>query len=179
MIEMKVEMDLINVEEIAHRKVPFVLSQALTELAREANNEVKKHAKDQYMLRRPWMMKGFRVQGARSNFLRAMIFHRDSYMHKHERGAFIREKSGKKNVMPYERGRNIGRASVELSKPGTFIKGRSIIRRRNKTRRYELLFTLADEARYLPSLKMEEIAREVVNRKADEVIDKQWFYMIQ
>ena len=180
MIEMKVEMDLINVEEIAHRKVPFVLSQALTELAREANNEVKKHAKDQYMLRRPWMMKGFRVQGARSNFLRAMIFHRDSYMHKHERGDLIRAKEGKLNAVPQFRGGySPGRASVELRKANTFVQGRGIVRRKNNTRRYELLFKLTDEARYLPTLKMEEIAREIVNRKADEVIDKNWFCMIQ
>ena len=72
-----------------------------------------------------------------------------------------------------------GRASVELRKANTFVQGRGIVRRKNNTRRYELLFKLTDEARYLPTLKMEEIAREIVNRKADEVIDKNWFCMIQ
>ncbi len=179
MIEMKVEMDLSDIEDIAKRQVPFVLSQTLTELARETNDEVKKHAKNEYMIRRPWMMKGFRVQGARTRFLRAMVFHRDSYMHKHERGEYVRAKEGKHNVIPYRRGQRIGRASKELSKPGTFIKGRSVIRRKNRSRKYEILFTLSDEARYHPTLKMEEIAQHVVNQKADEISDKHWLNLIE
>ena len=174
MIEVKVEMEILDVKDIADRKVPFVLSKTLTELAQEANKEVKKHANSAYMIRRPWMMKGFRVQGARSKFLRAMIYHRDSYMHKHERGGYIRAQEGKHNVIPYHRGQKVGRASAELQKPDTFIRGRSVIRRKKRSRKYELLFTLSESAKYASTLKMEEIAREVVKRKADEVIDKHW-----
>lgn len=178
MIEMKVEMDLSDIEDIAKRQVPFVLSQTLTELARETNDEVKKHAKKEYMIRRPWMMKGFRVQGARTKFLRAMVFHRDSYMHKHERGDHLRAKEGKHNVIPFRRGQKVGRASKELSKPGTFIKGRSVIRRKNRSRRYEILFTLSDEAKYVPTLKMEETGKEIVDKKADEISGKHWLALI-
>ena len=179
MIEMKVEMDLSDVEDIATRQVPFVLSQTLTELAREANGEVKKHAAKQYMHRRTWMMKGFRVQGARKNFLRSMLYHRDFYMLKHERGDFVRAKEGKLNAVPQSRGgTRLGRASVELKKANTFIQGHGIIRRKNRSRKYELLFKLTDEARYAPTLKMEEIAREIVERKADEISGKFWLSAI-
>jgi len=178
LIEVKVEMDVSDIEDIAKRQVPFVLSQTLTELAREANTEVKKHAAKQYMHRRTWMMKGFRVQGARKNFLRSMLYHRDFYMLKRERGDYVREKSGKLNAVPQERNRR-RRASVELRRADTFIRGRGIIRRKSKSRKYELLFKLTDEARYAPTLKMEEIAREIVNRKADEVMDRHWTCIIQ
>jgi hypothetical protein len=85
---------------------------------------------------------------------------------------------GKYNVVPYRRGQKLQRASLELKKPGTFIKGRSVIKRKPRSRRYELLFTLSDEAQYAPTLQMEEIAQEVVNQKADSIMDHHWINII-
>ena len=100
-------------------------------------------------------------------------------MHKHERGEFIRAKEGKMNAVPQSRGgARPGRASVELRKANTFIKGHGIVRRKKRSRNYELIFKLTDEARYAPTLKMMEIAQEVVNQKCDSVIDKHWINII-
>ena len=179
-MEIKVEMDITDVEDIAKRQVPFVLARTLTDLGRETNEAVKKHAQEQYMIRRHWMMKGFRTQGARKNFLKSLVFHRDTYMGKHERGDFVRSMNGKLNAVPQTRdsGR-AARASAELKRPNTFIKGRAIIRRKVRSRQYELLFKLTEEARYQPTLQMEEIAQEIVNRKADEVSDRHWLNLIE
>lgn len=177
MIEINVEMDLSDVNKIAKRQIPFILSKTLTDLAKEATKENRKHAGEEYTIRRPWVMNGFRSQGARKDFLKALVFHRDTYMHKHERGDLVRSKAGKFNAIPQVKSR-LRRASVELQKPNTFVQGRGIVRRKRGARTYELLFKLSDEARYLPTLKMQEIAQEVVNRKADELLDKHWANVI-
>jgi hypothetical protein len=179
-MEITVEMDLSDVEDIAKRQVPYVLARTLTDLGRETNEAVKRNARDQYMIRRPWMMKGFRTQGARKNFLQSLVYHRDPYMLKHERGDFVRSKNGKLNAVPQdrERGRNT-RAMLALMKPNTFIKGRAIIKRKARSRRYELLFKLTEESRYAPTLKMEEIAQEIVNQKADSIMDNHWINLIE
>ena len=179
MLDIYVTIDIHEIKDMVEkRQVPYALSRTLTDLGREATKENIKHAKSEYMIRRPWMLKGYQSTAARKNNLKAIIRHRDTYMSKHERGDKLRSLAGKVNAVPQrDRGRNV-RAALALRDPRTFFQDKSIIRRIPRSRQYQLLFKLSDEAQYAPTLMMEKIAQAVVDEKAKETFGRHWLAAI-
>ena len=175
MLEIAVTIDMHEIKDMVERKqVPYALSRTLTDLGRAATEANVKHAKSEYMIRRPWVLKGFQSTSARKNQLKSIVRHRDTYMLKHERGDMVSSLRGKYIAIPQRKKGRYERASVALKDPRTFFKGKSIIRRKFGTRQYELLFKLTEEARYAPTLKMEEIAQAIVDQKADDFFNRHW-----
>ena len=175
MLEIAVTIDMHEIKDMVEKKqVPYALSRTLTDLGRAATEANVKHAKNEYMIRRPWVLKGFQSSSARKNQLKSIVRHRDTYMLKHERGDMVRPSSGKYNAIPQRRKSKFARASLALKDARTFFRGKSIIRRKFGTRQYELLFKLVEEAQYAPTLKMEEIAQSIVDQKANDFFNKHW-----
>ena len=179
MLNIAVTIDMHEIKDMVEkRQVPYALSRTLTDLGRAANRANIEHAKSEYMIRRPWVLKGFQSTSANKNRLETVIRHRDSYMLKHERGDMVRSLRGKFNAVPQRDKRTNARASLALKDPRTFFAGKSIIRRKFGTRQYELLFKLTEEAQYAPTLKMEEIAQAIVDEKADAFFHRHWLEAI-
>ncbi|MFK7822773.1 MAG: hypothetical protein AB8G05_01350 [Oligoflexales bacterium] len=179
MLDIEVTIDINEIKDMVEkRQVPYALSRTLTDLGKEATKANIRHAKDEYTIRRPWVLKGFQYTIARKNLLKTIVKHRDTYMSKHERGDKVRSQRSKFIAVPQEnRGRSV-RASVALRDPRTFFQGKSIIKRKPRSRQYLLLFKLSDDAQYAPTLMMEKIVQAVIDEKADSLFNKHWLAAI-
>lgn len=75
-----------QLDKFAHRSLPEQIAKALTGVAFDARDAVRKTLAPRFTLRRPWVSNGIGATGAKSKRLTAVVFSRDAFMEAQEIG---------------------------------------------------------------------------------------------
>lgn len=171
-------------EDVAKEQTPFATAKTLTQVAKMAQNKVRRAARRRFTLRSKWVETGIRIKPATKKNPIAYVGSRDEFMIRQELGGTKRP-ARKTLAIPNQVRRTktgkIGKANrpAELmKKPGTFIKstkggGAAIFQRiSKKSRKVRRLYNLAQKARVPARFGMEPTIKTVFKRKYPKEFEK-------
>lgn len=75
-----------QLDDFAKRQVPFAMSRALNDTAREIQRDIRFEMPRNFKIRRQWVLKGIQVKPSTKRDLRAMVFSKDKFMGRQEYG---------------------------------------------------------------------------------------------
>jgi hypothetical protein len=164
-----------SLSNLARKHVPFATARALTSVAYDARDEVRRQLPKRFIIRRPWVAKGIGVERATKADLEATIFSRDRFMAMQEEGGV---KTGKQAVPV---GRLAQRARSEviprsqwpgrlMARKSVFYRAGTLFERRGKE--VHALYLLGRQVKVRPRFGMEETVQIVTLREFRRRLDE-------
>jgi hypothetical protein len=156
-----------NLSNLARRQVPFATARALTSVAYDARDEVRRQLPKRFIIRRPWVAKGIGVERATKANLEATVFSRDKFMAQQEEGG---TKTGKQ-VIPVGRLAQKARSEVIprsqwpgrlMARKSVFYRAGTLFERRGKE--IHVLYLLGRQVKVRPKFGMEQTVHMVALR---------------
>lgn len=174
------------------RQLPYTIALALTRTAYDAQKEVRAAMPSEFILRRPHVQRGIRVEAARRNNLVATVYSIDPFMARQEYGGQKIPMDGGKSIAiplaarPDPRGiipeellpANLGKAEYTISRNGNLVTkkgtGGAAFRMVSNGRTYlalrtpaglKMMYLLVPSAHITPRLNLGEITMRVVKQQ--------------
>jgi hypothetical protein len=158
----------VDLSNLTRRQVPFATARALTSVAYDARDEVRRQLPKRFIIRRPWVAKGIGVVRATKADLEATVFSRDRFMALQEEGG---TKMGKQAIPV---GRLAQRAKSEviprsqwpgrlMARKSVFYRAGTLFERRGKE--IHTLYLLGRQVKVRPRFGMEQTVHMVVMRE--------------
>lgn len=169
------------------RQVPFILSKAINDTAKDVQAEVQKNIPQRFTLRRQWIVQGIRVKPSTKANLEAFVYSRDDFMSLQEtggdktpRGRYVAiptsmvRRTPKDVIRKADRPKNLGdKAQIEEYRGNKFLALKKARRGKNGNQ-LRFLYLLVPRADIDERLKLREdgsrVAMAMFPRRLEEAI---------
>lgn len=170
------------------RQVPFILSKAINDTAKDVQTEVRKNIPGRFTLRRQWIVQGIRVKPSSKSNLEALVYSRDDFMNLQEtggdktpRGRYVAiptslvRRTPKDVIRKGDRPKNLGdKAQIEEYNGNKFLALKKARRGKNGNQ-LRFLYLLIPRADIDQRLKLREdgarVSQAVFQRRLQEAIE--------
>lgn len=175
-----------RLDKLARQQIPFATALALTWTANEARDQVKAGLPSRFVIRSTWLERGIRTTPASKRQPQAVVYSRDPFMVKQERGATKRPRA-QFTALPRKIRRNqkqritrSKRPAQILKRPNTFIQNlpgktdrAGIFQRVGRKGRPRLLYVLDPRPMEVkPRFEFAKTVERVVTRRYDKNFGK-------
>ncbi len=171
--------DAINyLNKVSIKQLPFATAKSLNDVAFSANREVSRDMSKTFIIRRPFVQKGLRVDKAKKKNLTATVFHRDAYMDKQQVGGTLRGVLHRISVPAMIR-TNIRKRIPKSKRPSTILKKPKvrlgpygILERTTKGKGYKVLYRLKRKVKIKPIWDYGKQVQEHVDANYTKIFNK-------
>jgi len=142
-------------------------------VTKRIKEELKDEASSKLEIKRPWVLQGFRSrvdQIGPSNY-RATLWHHRGFMKKHEDGDSVSTQEGSKQLIPFDKLREVGRT---FKARRSWLKGKKAFEKDGalyfeEAEKLTRVATLKKETKYKKVTNYQEIAEKVIDDEAQEL----------